>query len=470
MPLRVCVFLWAAHEIHFFFSFSCLLPVMAAAQLLAAATTLQSIETLGVELDVMPSSKPVAQEYKKLTGESPLVRVCSWHEAYKSLIIDNKPEFGTMRNPKVDAILAECCDSQFGRGDETVLDTQVRESRELLIDPSWATTSASNSALECARHLFGHNVVVQADKLVLYRPGGHFGQHRDTCRDVRHIGTVVLTLGHDFEGGALTFPTEGQSTWDSGCAAAFYTDLIHQVKPVTAGTRVVLTFRVLLRDTAVAAAAAAKPKRDDDDDDDDESTDDDDDGTVETQPPRSALMGTAEHLRMAFAGSAGHPAIATGLLSAVLPFAESNFVRLLREELAEQQDGAVVLGCIHQVPTAALGEPGVQGLRGADKVLAESLLALGFQVRLVVLNIFYQSWGSDNGYVPKSERVKREVRACSDDPDVMKSLEGGAVYVRARSTEALVLREQPYIEHTGNESAPRELRYVCVGMLVTPEK
>jgi len=95
------------------------------------------------------------------------------------------------------------------------------------------------------------------NKLNIYSVGGHFTAHKDSSRvePDRYLGTLIVALHSEHTGGELYVRNEGQETLydfsvystDSNLLqfAAFIGDCEHEVKPVTSGHRVVLTYTLL---------------------------------------------------------------------------------------------------------------------------------------------------------------------------------------------------------------------------------
>ena len=96
-------------------------------------------------------------------------------------------------------------------------------------------------------------------KLNVYGPGGHFKAHVDTPRSQQMFGSLVVCLPSQFSGGALLTRHRGVETvfdWSSPLEdrpagqsvllqwAAFFSDVEHEVLPVTAGYRVTLTYNL----------------------------------------------------------------------------------------------------------------------------------------------------------------------------------------------------------------------------------
>ncbi|KAK4894231.1 hypothetical protein LTR27_007599 [Elasticomyces elasticus] len=132
----------------------------------------------------------------------------------------------------------------FGRGHETLVDQSVRNTWELNHDHFLIHNPAFqdyvNTAIrDCCKGLGLENVNVQAQlyKLLLYEPGAMFKPHTEA--PWRHIGVVHNGLVKQFS----TSEQIGASM------AAWYSDVRHEVKPITFGYRLVLTFN-LVQDVA----------------------------------------------------------------------------------------------------------------------------------------------------------------------------------------------------------------------------
>jgi len=96
-------------------------------------------------------------------------------------------------------------------------------------------------------------LVAHIHKLNSYTSGGFFKAHRDTPKSDRHIGTLVVVLLVPFEGGALRNSHEGKqvlfnwgekhlSSTEEVCFpwAFLFSDIEHEVLPVTSGSRITL--------------------------------------------------------------------------------------------------------------------------------------------------------------------------------------------------------------------------------------
>ena len=101
--------------------------------------------------------------------------------------------------------------------------------------------------------------------MLVYAPGQFFVRHQDSEKADAMVGSLVVGLPSTFSGGALEVRHGGEVATYRGSKkalslVAFYSDCRHQVKPVTSGYRVVLTYNLLL-----ARGSTAKPTASDSD-------------------------------------------------------------------------------------------------------------------------------------------------------------------------------------------------------------
>uniref|UniRef100_A0A0G4FW87 Fe2OG dioxygenase domain-containing protein n=1 Tax=Chromera velia CCMP2878 TaxID=1169474 RepID=A0A0G4FW87_9ALVE len=187
-------------------------------------------------------------------------------------------------------ILEHAETSPFGRGGETVVDSSVRVASHLTPEMfSVSFDPKENAILDTIRQALVPDmpeggVRAELQKLNIYSKGGHFKAHKDTPRGTSCFGTLVVFLPLPFKGGALTLTHDNKKVevnpslqlnarpkWSRYHApsaeekaafenekkkfvptptahwAAFFADVEHEVLPVTAGTRLTLTY-ILHRD------------------------------------------------------------------------------------------------------------------------------------------------------------------------------------------------------------------------------
>jgi hypothetical protein len=162
--------------------------------------------------------------------------------------------------------------SRYGLRDRTVFDTRVRNSREIarrrirIEQPRWNTTLIPllediRAGLGLAE---GAALKAQLHNMLLYERGDFFAPHQDSEKDDGMIGTLVVTLPSSFRGGEMTVEQHGEVMVFRGSRTtlqliAFYADCRHEVRPVTGGARVVLTYNLLTAGVAKAMPARIEP-------------------------------------------------------------------------------------------------------------------------------------------------------------------------------------------------------------------
>ena len=163
----------------------------------------------------------------------------------------------------------------FGKGSDTIIDLNTRAcwkmdiGNKVLIHPDFAPQSSSQqgSILRTIKEKltpdlgFSGEIVAQPYQMLIYEKGGMFKPHRDTLRGPNNIGSLVITLpvrggakggnlvlSHETitskEGGSKIISCPALDEKDSPQWCAFFTDVVHEVKPVQKGYRVTLTFHL----------------------------------------------------------------------------------------------------------------------------------------------------------------------------------------------------------------------------------
>src|SRR5215471_15133462 len=159
------------------------------------------------------------------------------------------------------ALIALSEQAPFGRGEETIVDTDVRKSWQISADDFALGNPQWNEALQAAADqigkdlgLSGCKIGVEQYKLLVYEEGSFFASHRDTEKIPNMFATLVVNLPSEHEGGELIIRHAGQSQRysfaDSSLFApsfvAFYADCYHEVKPITAGYRLCLVYNLAI--------------------------------------------------------------------------------------------------------------------------------------------------------------------------------------------------------------------------------
>ncbi|VDB85565.1 unnamed protein product [Peniophora sp. CBMAI 1063] len=173
----------------------------------------------------------------------------------------------TATHDQLNALAAACSVAPFGRGAEAVVDDTYRRAGKLDL-PNFATpfdpaaTSLVAGIKESVLEGKASNRPIRFElyKLNVYGEGGFFKTHKDTPRGSKMFGSLVLVYPTAHTGGALVFRHQDREwTFDSASAvtrdgapafgyAAFYSDVEHEVLPVTSGYRVTITYNLYFDD------------------------------------------------------------------------------------------------------------------------------------------------------------------------------------------------------------------------------
>ena len=162
-----------------------------------------------------------------------------------------------VRAPLAKKLIAVARPAMFGRGEETLTDTRVRDTWEITSDRSRWAARPGGDARRRAGSLPRRTGAAAHDRLraelhamLVYGKGQFFLPHQDSEKDDAMVGTLVVSLPSAHTGGELVIEHGGQSVTyrvpkEELTFVAFYADCRHEVKPVRSGYRVTLTFNLL---------------------------------------------------------------------------------------------------------------------------------------------------------------------------------------------------------------------------------
>ena len=162
--------------------------------------------------------------------------------------------------------------ARYGRGERTLVDPSVRDTWEIPTSRVKIDKRRWNKTLQPTLERLhgdlglapGRRLDAQLHSMLVYEPGQFFVAHQDSEKTDGMVGSLVVTLPSSFTGGALVIEhNDKTTTYRSNAKAisfvAFYADCRHQIRPVTTGYRIVLTYNLVLREETTAAAATATP-------------------------------------------------------------------------------------------------------------------------------------------------------------------------------------------------------------------
>ncbi|KAI0052018.1 hypothetical protein FA95DRAFT_1533560 [Auriscalpium vulgare] len=177
------------------------------------------------------------------------------------LVVDGFGIVGLPLNPaEATRLRSFCSDAPFGNGERTVVNKAVRDTWELdpyrvrFTNPAWEPWLHATVVKDLCTSL-GVSQAVKCEfyKMLLYEEGSHFLAHQDTEKANGMVATVVLVLPSTFQGGQVhvshgaqheVFDTAANSAFGT-TALAWYTDVVHEVKPLTSGFRLALSYNII---------------------------------------------------------------------------------------------------------------------------------------------------------------------------------------------------------------------------------
>jgi predicted 2-oxoglutarate/Fe(II)-dependent dioxygenase YbiX len=159
-------------------------------------------------------------------------------------------------------LIAACRVAPYGKGAKTLVDRKVRNTYEL--DPqkfqlaeAWGQAIAEVTEQAAAQlGLPTGQLEAKLYKLLVYEPGGFFLPHRDSEKLDRMVASLAVVLPTPFSGGELVvrheaaqqvFRFEEAAEGNRPSYVAFYADCEHEVRRVTRGRRLCLTYNLVMR-------------------------------------------------------------------------------------------------------------------------------------------------------------------------------------------------------------------------------
>jgi len=193
---------------------------------------------------------------------------------FLNLEIENVGEVGLpLTASQAKAIITQCHQAPYGKGEETVVDTRVRNVWELnpekfeIKNPVWQ--KLLNDICGDIKTNLGVATDIYSEiyKLLIYETGSFFLPHRDTEKMDGMFATLIIVLPSKHEGGELIirhdgeekcFAFGGEESNHKIRYAAFYADCEHEVKPVTSGYRCCLVYNLALKQKKYSQVFAPK--------------------------------------------------------------------------------------------------------------------------------------------------------------------------------------------------------------------
>jgi predicted 2-oxoglutarate/Fe(II)-dependent dioxygenase YbiX len=159
---------------------------------------------------------------------------------------------------QAEQIIAAAERAPYGRGTETLLDTNVRRTWQIGAEQVCISGKAWDQDLSVmvaqAAEGLGVTGPVEAElyKLLVYDAGSFFVRHRDSEKAPGMFATLVVVLPSDYDGGELLVHHKGHEVRldlrrdepSEAAFAAFYADCVHEVLPVASGYRLALIYNL----------------------------------------------------------------------------------------------------------------------------------------------------------------------------------------------------------------------------------
>ena len=178
-------------------------------------------------------------------------------------------EFPGVSEPDMIKLLDACSVASFGYKGKDVIDENYRNAFKL--EPDNFLTNLQISATPILQEIqsFVSTIIglkAELYKLNIYACGGFFKAHVDTPRSEKMFGSLVVCLPTQFTGGELIVRHHKQEIkydWSSTAPdtsstlhwAAFFSDIEHEVLPVSEGYRVTLTYNLSYQSKEAAGSA-----------------------------------------------------------------------------------------------------------------------------------------------------------------------------------------------------------------------
>ena len=188
------------------------------------------------------------------------------------VVVDGAGELSfPIPDAQIRALITAAERAPYGKGTETLVDTAVRDcwqidaTRVRLAGRAWPDSLAKVMDLVAAGlGLPAERLGAELYKLLIYRPGGFFAEHRDTEKVPGMVATLSLSLPTPGAGGELIVRHGGrEEVCDLNAGepselsfAAFYADCLHEVRPLAEGHRVTLVFNLFLGSSSGDAPGA----------------------------------------------------------------------------------------------------------------------------------------------------------------------------------------------------------------------
>ena len=188
-----------------------------------------------------------------------------------ALMLPNGDVGGVDDSIFVDWLIEHSEPAPYGQGTVTKIDPKVRSARRLTargeVDVSGFDPDTILPEIEAVMSPTV-KLSAQLTDVIIYKKGDKFTRHKDTPRSIDLIGTLIIGLPIEHTGGTFVVD-DGRGAkefdWSGKPAAgvvpwvALFSDVDHEIKPVTSGTRITLVYA--LHRTALPRVEAGAEQR-----------------------------------------------------------------------------------------------------------------------------------------------------------------------------------------------------------------
>ena len=207
------------------------------------------------------TEEKLVKALQEIKGSSAFVASGEHEFVLPGLKIRGLGELGFPLNEiQIKALIGVAEKAPFGKGLETVTDTNVRsawqiDAEELTFKSLEWSKFLKNIVKEVKSQLELEGKTIKANlyKLLIYEKGDFFLPHKDSEKEKGMFGTMVVGLPSEHSGGKLLVRFDGkEEVIDFAPASsnyqipftAFYADCEHEIKPIKSGYRVCLVYNL----------------------------------------------------------------------------------------------------------------------------------------------------------------------------------------------------------------------------------
>ena len=349
-------------------------------------------------------------------------------------------------------IISLATSASFGKGTETILDENVRKALEIKEDRIEISYKNFNIFNKTFKDFVPKNKKFDFKlyKMHIYTEGGKFTKHKDTIHAANHYATLVVFIPETtFCGGDLVLYDQKDNVIVSckSCSLLFLTNIVHEVKEISKGTRIVLQYDVYLEDEDEYEDKCK----------DEYDSEEDYGGDCRFSKPPKLYLSDTKYIDDLKNG------IENKLLIEVDKFVKDN------------PNDEICFLLSQEYPLAI----NVKNLKSSDITLYETLLSkynveIGYVVNNIESNYCDTYENTDILNVMSYSDKKRmlvyfdELIGIKTNINDIKRKEN--VHIFIANGNFTQVKSKDYIEHTGNEASPAEYSYVSIVLCLGDKK